>query len=150
MQSIKCNMQGTRVSILSDMEEGALGVRTPTCSIYLYNVDDCSFSSHSFGAGRHPISHFWDPEEPRIVVCETHRDNSSAQPETPVDPAQDEEDTIQTKSSTSLNIKATSGTADQEVTTFFATLERGLQMQDTFEMDSTHQCLLGFRRPSLV
>lgn len=23
-------------------------------------------------AGRHPVNHFWDTEEPKLLVCETH------------------------------------------------------------------------------
>ena len=73
IRSIRCNSDGTRVSILADRVHGkAVRIREPDTRLYVYDADRDIVDSHDFGElRRYPVSHYWDPREPKLVACET-------------------------------------------------------------------------------
>ncbi|CAN0099903.1 unnamed protein product, partial [Scytosiphon promiscuus] len=75
IRSIRCNADGTRVSILSDKVHGqALKIRFPDSRIHVYGSDKDAVESYDWGSeGRFPTAHFWDPQEPRLLAVEARR-----------------------------------------------------------------------------
>merc|ERR1719502_1637525 len=73
-RSIKVDCEGKRVSILADHVHGALAIREPDTRLHVYDADRDVVDDYDFGVhGRYPISHFWDPQEPKLLACETAR-----------------------------------------------------------------------------
>merc|ERR1711865_616257 len=73
VRSVRCNSDGTCMSLLSDRKAGAY-LRTPDERIHVYNLDLAAVSSYDFGpSARYPVAHAWDPEEARLMVCETYK-----------------------------------------------------------------------------
>ncbi|CAM9220844.1 unnamed protein product, partial [Hapterophycus canaliculatus] len=75
IRSIRCNADGTRVSILSDKVHGqAFKIRCPDSRIHVYSSDKDAVESYDWGSeGRFPTAHFWDPQEPRLLAVEARR-----------------------------------------------------------------------------
>lgn len=73
IRSIKCNADGTRVSILADHVHGTtVRIQEPDSCLHVYDSDRDIVDSHDFGAvRRYPVSHYWDPAEPKLLACET-------------------------------------------------------------------------------
>jgi intraflagellar transport protein 140 len=69
IRSIRCNANGTRVSVLVDRSLNAFHTDVDT-RIYVYNSDQSSVQSFEFGPDRRPTSHLWDGDEPRLLVVE--------------------------------------------------------------------------------
>merc|ERR1712232_1486757 len=69
IRSIKCNANGTRVSILADLVRGPFLYEPDTC-IHIWNADKDEFQPYEFGPQRYPVSHFWDGQEPKLLACE--------------------------------------------------------------------------------
>ncbi|CAN0370045.1 unnamed protein product [Pylaiella littoralis] len=67
IRSIRCNADGTRVSILCDKVHGqVLKIRFPDSRIHVYGSDKDCVESYDWGPeGRFPTAHFWDPEASR-------------------------------------------------------------------------------------
>ena len=73
VRSVRCNCDGTCMSLLADRKAGAY-LRTPDERIHVYNLDLAAISSFDFGpSARYPVAHAWDPEESRLFVCETYK-----------------------------------------------------------------------------
>ena len=73
VRSVRCNSDGTCMSILADRKAGAY-LRAPDERIHVYNLDLAAISSYNFGpSARYPVAHAWDPEESRLLVCETYK-----------------------------------------------------------------------------
>lgn len=72
IRSIRCNAEGTRVSVLADTVRGQ-HMREPDTRIHVWNLDKHEFEVYEFGPKRYPISHFWDGQEPKLLVCEAKR-----------------------------------------------------------------------------
>uniref|UniRef100_A0A8C5EMS2 Intraflagellar transport 140 homolog (Chlamydomonas) n=1 Tax=Gouania willdenowi TaxID=441366 RepID=A0A8C5EMS2_GOUWI len=90
LRSVKCNANGSQVSILVSQINGR-----PDQKVYFYDIDMDTVTYFDFFAGRPssgvsqteenekqqfegmelsgqcPVSHFWDESEPRLFVCET-------------------------------------------------------------------------------
>ena len=73
VRSVRCNADGTCMSLLADRKVGAY-LRTPDERLHVYNLDLAAVSSFDFGPmARYPVAHAWDPEESRLLVCETYK-----------------------------------------------------------------------------
>ncbi|RHY31008.1 hypothetical protein DYB32_003834 [Aphanomyces invadans] len=141
LRSLSVNCDGTRVSFLLDTVEGALRVRTPHTKLYLFNTDLNAFQSFEFGPARHPTSHFWDPHEARLMACETFQDKlDEAKVVVSAGEADDKNAPPQ--------VDATRH-AEREITILFASNERGLLMQDNFDLDVKYSALLGIHVPRM-
>ena len=163
IRSIRCNADGTRVSILADRVHGAsVRIREPDPRLYVYDADRDVVDSHDFhGVDRTPVSHFWDPVEPKLLACETrfagHRKAATAK-KTKTDEAY---------SSLGLrgggsNHKDFVGGGDKqrtdddgesaplvEVTTLFVTSDDGMLLQDVFPLEQPLEALVGIQVPRL-
>ena len=72
IRSIRVNSNGTRLSILSDKVHGALKIREPDSRLHVYDSDRDIVDHYDFkNQKRIPVSHFWDPSEPKLLSCET-------------------------------------------------------------------------------
>ncbi|OQS07185.1 Intraflagellar Transport Protein [Thraustotheca clavata] len=147
LHSLAVNCDGTRVAFLVDSVEGTLKVRIPHTKIYLFNTDLNIFQSFECGPQRHPVAHFWDPQEPRLLACETFQ----ARMDEPVkankdDQAQSKSDADGTSSADATRL---SSQAEKEILILFASNERGVLMQDNFDLDSKYSALLGMHVPRL-
>ncbi|XP_015230607.1 PREDICTED: intraflagellar transport protein 140 homolog [Cyprinodon variegatus] len=142
LRSVKCNANGSQVSILISQVNGR-----PDHKVYFYHIemhtvthfdfftgrpssgfsqrdesDKQKFQEHEF-SGRFPVSHFWDESEPRLFVCETAPVGSE---------------------------KSAHGHSDLEnlsVVTLFCTQEHGIMLLDCFSEPSGVQALLALDVP---
>ncbi|NWZ86043.1 IF140 protein, partial [Poecile atricapillus] len=146
--SVKCNANGSKVSILVSRADGNIDSK-----IYFYDVEMDQVTLFDFkaeqGHGREnlsagqgigkfvveypelhnyiPACHFWDQSEPRLFVCE-------AIPEIGFQPPDQKEN-------------QTEVTVDVWIISFFSTEEHGLLLQDSFPLPSSYQVLLGLEVP---
>ena len=68
VKSIRCNADGTCVSILSERMRGKY-LRAPDTRLHVYHCEMQSVLHYDFGdKGRYPVAHFWDDEEPRLLA----------------------------------------------------------------------------------
>ena len=73
VKSVKCNADGTCVSIISERMRGKY-LRAPDSRLHVYHCEMQSVLHYDFAEkGRYPIAHFWDSDEPRLLACETHK-----------------------------------------------------------------------------
>eukprot|EP00276_Gloeochaete_wittrockiana_P002244 CAMPEP_0184673476 /NCGR_PEP_ID=MMETSP0308-20130426/86689_1 /TAXON_ID=38269 /ORGANISM="Gloeochaete witrockiana, Strain SAG 46.84" /LENGTH=1407 /DNA_ID=CAMNT_0027120965 /DNA_START=36 /DNA_END=4259 /DNA_ORIENTATION=- len=125
MSSIRVNHTGTRVSILSAIA-GSGGIKRPDTKLYVYEVDTDSIVNYDFGPKRYPVSHFWDPSEPKLFGCETKRVKAKG-----------------------VSILDATGNPEIEAVTMFASPEYGLLMQDSFAMPKDMEGMIGVSVPFL-
>ncbi|KAK3552069.1 hypothetical protein QTP70_031784 [Hemibagrus guttatus] len=145
LKSVKCNANGSQLSILITQVNGR-----PAHRVYFYDVemdtlshfdffigrplsglsqsDDSQSAQHEEAelAGRYPVSQFWDESEPRLFVCETVLVNSE------------------------YHITHQAHAADKvdvSVVTFFMTQEHGLLLHDSQSRPATLQGLLALDTP---
>uniref|UniRef100_A0A671WNM9 Intraflagellar transport 140 n=1 Tax=Sparus aurata TaxID=8175 RepID=A0A671WNM9_SPAAU len=131
LRSVKCNANGSQVSILISQVNGR-----PDHKVYFYDVEmdtvthfdffigrpSSSISQHEEKlSGRCPMSHFWDESEPRLFVCET--------------------------TAPQLCCCLLSAQTDVSVVTLFCTQEHGLLLQDCYPKPSGLQALLALDVP---
>ncbi|NXC31540.1 IF140 protein, partial [Campylorhamphus procurvoides] len=146
--SVKCNANGSKVSILVSKADGNIDSK-----ICFYDVEMDKMTIFDFkaeqgeggeklsagqGIGKSvveypelhshlPVCHFWDQSEPRLFVCE-------AVPETGLQSSEQREN-------------QTEGTMDVWIISFFSTEEHGLLLQDSFPLPSSYEVLLGMEVP---
>ncbi|XP_040032624.2 intraflagellar transport protein 140 homolog [Gasterosteus aculeatus] len=142
LKSVKCNANGSQVSILISQVNGR-----PDHKVYFYDVEMDTVTHFDFFAGRPssgifqpedserkqiqatelsgrcPVSHVWDESEPRLFVCETVPIGSESSP------------------SSFLH------TTDVSVVTLFCTQDHGLLLQDCYPKPSGLQALLALDVP---
>ncbi|KAM9716097.1 intraflagellar transport protein 140 homolog isoform 2-T2 [Menidia menidia] len=142
LRSVKCNANGSQVSILISQVNGR-----PDHKVYFYDIEmdtvihfDFFIGRPSTGvsqpeeneklqfqgtefSGRCPMSHFWDESEPRLFVCETVPVSSDS------------------SSNSSLDL------VDVSVVTLFCTQENGLLLQDCYTKPTGLQALLALDVP---
>jgi len=105
-------------------------------------VDSYDFSTiHHF-----PVSHYWDPVEPKLLACETHRMRTAyAQAHPAGNP--DRTGNVEIRSNT---LRQTAEAASLvEVATLFVTTEHGILLQDAFALEPPLQAFLGVQAPRL-
>uniref|UniRef100_A0A4W3HUQ7 Intraflagellar transport 140 n=1 Tax=Callorhinchus milii TaxID=7868 RepID=A0A4W3HUQ7_CALMI len=133
--SVRCNSNGTNVSILTNKVYG-----TPDSKIYFYDVEMDTLNYFDFESGRstnegcsflgrYPVSHFWDQNEPRLFVCE-----AALTVPLPEQAAGKKTQNIEWK-------------VEVLVVSFFSTQEHGLLLQDSFPKMAAHEALLGLEVP---
>ncbi|CAM9286859.1 unnamed protein product [Discosporangium mesarthrocarpum] len=175
VRSIKCNADGTRVSILSDRVRGqALKIRAPDSHLHVYDADRDVVTSFDYAPfGRCPTAHFWDPEEPRLLAVEARRvrgggndvkggDSSSRASQDKGERKEgigqergsegSKESGVTTQSLSKLKANMgphvsleDAGICDAEVTTLFVTADFGILMQDSFPLEPPLEGLLGLK-----
>ncbi|XP_077407490.1 intraflagellar transport protein 140 homolog isoform X1 [Vanacampus margaritifer] len=142
LRSVKCNANGSQVSILITQVNGR-----PDQKVYFYDIEMDTVTHFDFFTGRPssgisqpeeserqhfqaselsgrcPVSHFWDESESRLFVCET----------VPV--------SSETSSSGYWD------TVDVSVVTLFCTQEHGLLLQDCYPKPAGLQALLALDVP---
>ncbi|XP_028263814.1 intraflagellar transport protein 140 homolog [Parambassis ranga] len=142
LRSVKCNANGSQVSILISQVNGR-----PDHKVYFYDVEMDTVTHFDFFTGRPssgisqpeesekqesqgtdlsgrcPVSHFWDESEPRLFVCETVP--------------------ISSESSSNGYLDM----VDVFVVTLFCTQEHGLLLQDCYPKPSGLQTLLALDVP---
>ncbi|NWI93338.1 IF140 protein, partial [Pitta sordida] len=146
--SVKCNANGSRVSVLVSKADGNIDSKIFFYDIELDKVTLFDFKAEQGGGGEKlfagqgigksvveypelhnhiPACHFWDQSEPRLFVCE-------AILETELQPSEEKKHQAE-------------GTVDVWVVSFFITEEHGLLLQDSFPLPSSYQVLLGMEVP---
>ncbi|NXA13871.1 IF140 protein, partial [Sapayoa aenigma] len=146
--SVKCNANGSKVSVLVSRADGNIDSK-----IFFYDVEMDKVTVFDFkaeqgdgaeqisagqGLGKSvveypelhnhiPACHFWDQSEPRLFVCE-------AILETGIQPSEQRKNQAE-------------GTVDVWIISFFSTEEHGLLLQDSFPLPSSYQVLLGMEVP---
>ncbi|XP_006801137.1 intraflagellar transport protein 140 homolog [Neolamprologus brichardi] len=139
LRSVKCNANGSQVSILISQVNGR-----PDHKVYFYDVEMDTVTHFDFFtgrptsgisqqeesekqqwslSGRSPVSHFWDESEPRLFVCET----------------------VPVSSESILN--SSLDMVDVLVVTLFCTQEHGLLLQDCSPRPPGMQALLALDVP---
>lgn len=74
VRSIRCNADGTRVSLLSDKLLGGMKIREPDTCLYVYDADKDMIVPYDFASSRrYPTAHCWDTTQPQLLACETRR-----------------------------------------------------------------------------
>ncbi|GMF15479.1 unnamed protein product [Phytophthora lilii] len=148
MRSICVNSDGTRICILTDRVEGALRMREPLNKLFLFQTDLNIYQQFDFGVSRYPVSAFFDPQEPRLLVCETVKTGYDGVSSIAGggagrrDPNGDDG-----LGAGGLGGARGSQVSDKEVTIIFASNEHGLLMQDSFDLDLKYTALLGIQVP---
>lgn len=142
LSSVKCNANGSQVSVLITQVNGR-----PDHKVYFYDVEMDTMTHFDFFSGRPssgimssedserqqfegtklsgrcPLSHFWDETEPRLFVCETVPLSTESPSAIPVD------------------------VVDVSVVTLFCTQEHGVLLQDCYLKPAGLQSLLGLDVP---
>ncbi|KAK1948293.1 Intraflagellar transport protein 140 [Phytophthora citrophthora] len=143
MRAICVNSDGTRICILADRVEGGLRMREPMDKLFVFQTDLNIYQKFDFGSSRYPISAFFDPQEPRLLICETIKTGN---------------DGVLTAGTSRRDLNADDGlgggagnrgsqVSDKEITIIFASNEHGLLMQDSFDLDLKYTALLGIQVP---
>uniref|UniRef100_A0A8C3YVH3 Intraflagellar transport 140 n=1 Tax=Catagonus wagneri TaxID=51154 RepID=A0A8C3YVH3_9CETA len=148
MVSLKCNADGSKISILLSKADNS-----PDSKICFYDVDTDTAAVLDFKTGQRskteafsfrslsldgerltdlvPLSHFWDQSEPRLFVCEAVREGPDPAPQScPGQPT----DTVPLQ-------------AGVLVLSFFVSEEHGFLLQDGFPRPPAFQALLGLQVP---
>ncbi|XP_030401540.1 intraflagellar transport protein 140 homolog isoform X3 [Gopherus evgoodei] len=115
---------------LLDICGNFLAVGTDLAHFKIFDLSRRSVTEHPELQDRIPVSHFWDPGEPRLFVCEAVLEPNLRFPD---------KQQRQTENSES--------TPDVLIISFFSTEEHGLLLQDSFPLPSTYQALLGIEVP---
>ncbi|RLN68428.1 hypothetical protein BBP00_00001031 [Phytophthora kernoviae] len=148
MRSICVNADGTRVCILADRVEGALKIREPLNKLYLFQTDLNIYQQFDFGPSRYPNSVFFDPQEPRLLICETSK-SSNDNMSTMTGGAAGGRRDLGTDDGLGTGMGGGRGNtvSDKEITIIFASNDHGLLMQDNFDLDLKYSALLGIQVP---
>lgn len=118
IKSIRCNSDGTKISIVCDVDhDGA--VTTPDTRIFVYMTEVDRVFWHDFGPMRFPISHFWDTAEPRVMSCETQSLHGNPDALARQDTQEETKQDLGPASLTNVSI-------------LFSTTDNGVILQDSF------------------
>ncbi|NXU84217.1 IF140 protein, partial [Xiphorhynchus elegans] len=146
--SVKCNANGSKVSILVSKADGNIDSKICFYDVEMDKITIFDFKAEQGEGGEKlsagqgigksvveypelhshiPVCHFWDQSEPRLFVCE-------AVPETGLQSSEQRKN-------------KTEGTMDVWIISFFSTEEHGLLLQDSFPLPSSYEVLLGMEVP---
>ena len=153
----------------------SIRIREPDSRLHVYDSERDIVDSHDFGEVQHfPVSHYWDPLEPKLLACETRRmrivpadtnlncssleiGEETGKKYHPLGlrdsrtPASN--DSIETRSSLLQRKLARKVTEESgplmEVTTLFVTAEYGILLQDAFALELPLGALLSVQVPRL-
>ncbi|XP_048575888.1 intraflagellar transport protein 140 homolog isoform X2 [Nematostella vectensis] len=151
LKCVKCNSSGSKISIICDQENN-----TPDSRLYVWDCESDALHTFDFAtganseagdpdssdlrgqhvaeiAGRRPVAQYWDPTEPKLLVCETLRGgDSSKTPKRSMSLLSDDKDSAQ---------------GEVMIVSLFATPEHGILLQDNFPIDASHTSLMGVEVP---
>eukprot|EP00501_MAST-03F_sp_TOSAG23-6_P000179 GSMAST32.ASY1.ANO1.182.1 assembled CDS len=151
LRSIRCNADGTLVSILIDRKLNSFHTEGDS-RIYVFNTELSSINTYDFGPERYPTSHLWDTDEGRLLVTEAclSKPGSTVKSDT----SYASKGLLQKmKKAAKLQIminKASGIGIDQSIiSTLFATTEHGILQQDFFTVDRAKLSLMGVNVPYL-
>ncbi|ELT94193.1 hypothetical protein CAPTEDRAFT_114177 [Capitella teleta] len=161
--SAKCNCVGNKVSLVCTLNNSLTDPK-----IYVWDIDFDTLQYFNFEtgraeqddytastkdqsekdvsdaskdtAGRYPLSHFWDHEEPKLLVCEAQvlpPDQLKAAPSAVPDH----------NKNVSLTKATMEETVEVLVVSLFVSVENGVLIQDSFALSSQHSSLLGLEAP---
>ncbi|XP_077862626.1 intraflagellar transport protein 140 homolog [Saccoglossus kowalevskii] len=158
--SIRVNCNGTKISILSNKTDGTCDPTLYVWDVDMDNVSHFDFAvghgdqddftpqdestedqtDEERGrseaardiAGRYPISHYWDPQEPKLLVCEAKLSAAAVEMNTP---------------KKSALASAMYIPPEVVIVSLFSTLEHGVMLQDSFPLGATHNSLIGLEVP---
>lgn len=147
LRVLAVNADGTRVCILADKLEGTLKIRVPMTTLFLFHTDLNIFQRYDFGARRSPTLVFFDPQEPRLLACESTK--SKADSGSGGTLAGD----VGARRGDGGDMDGGGGSAtraslsDKEITIMFASNDNGLLLQDSFDLELKYSALLGIQVP---
>lgn len=76
IQSIRCNAEGNRISVLATKYPEGEGEGTDVNAdhhVFVYDADNDAVSEYNLGLGRQGRFHCWDTEESKLLAVEVHR-----------------------------------------------------------------------------
>ncbi|KAG5176880.1 putative intraflagellar transport protein 140 [Tribonema minus] len=163
MRSIRCNADGTRVSVLSDRVLGSvLQICEPDPRLHIYDADKDMMVHYDFApVRRYPTGHCWDAAEPKLLACETRRlrgrmltTTGNGGPANGTYMNQTGPEANGNAQRLSVDQKIGQGeddakSANIEITTLFVSAEHGPLMQDGFALEAPLESLLGIQVPHL-
>lgn len=125
-----------------------LNHRSPLCCcsvsdtrIFVYTSELDAIVFHDVGPKRIPTAHFWDNEEKKLLAVQTEKVNTVK--------AEHELSVKTGGGSSGASALAVLDDVPVEVTTFFATPEDGIIVQDVVPIEHPLHALLGFQVPHL-
>eukprot|EP00002_Diphylleia_rotans_P014154 TRINITY_DN2751_c0_g1_i8.p1 TRINITY_DN2751_c0_g1~~TRINITY_DN2751_c0_g1_i8.p1 ORF type:complete len:1267 (-),score=275.99 TRINITY_DN2751_c0_g1_i8:1005-4805(-) len=123
--SIRCNADGSRVSIITNKEVGASRMSQAEPRVYVLELESDTITHYEFEGGQQPHSHYWDTTEPKLFCCEV-------------------------KSAKNLNDDGAGATQKiTELITMFSTPERGILVQDRMRLDKDIEACIGISLPHI-
>ncbi|XP_077980431.1 intraflagellar transport protein 140 homolog [Glandiceps talaboti] len=159
LSSVKVNANGTKVSVLSNKNDDYTDPILYVWDVDMDTVANFDFSvghgeQEDFSqadekeedqtdvergrseaardiAGRYPISHVWDPQEPKLLVCEAKLSQTADQ-NTPK------------KSHLASTVYQP---PEVIIVSLFSTLEHGVMLQDSFALSDNYNTLMGLEVP---
>nr|CCA15523.1 intraflagellar transport protein 140 putative [Albugo laibachii Nc14] len=145
---ISVNADGTRVCIIAERLEGSMHFRAPASKLIVFQTELNIFQEYDFGRNRMLISSYFDPQEPRLIACETRkvRHERDTALENSTEPIL-KNDSISRRDEASQS--GTSVVAENEITVLFASNKHGLLLHDSFELDQKYSALLGIHVPRI-
>ncbi|TPX69392.1 hypothetical protein SpCBS45565_g02472 [Spizellomyces sp. 'palustris'] len=127
--SAKCNANGTMISFLACVPvKGATQLQQFDTKVYVYDVEkDVTLAFDMKEHGQMPVSHFWDWEDPRILVCQSEGYATPSQDTGP--------DTL------------TKATPTSQIVSFFVTSDYGTTLHDITTSIPNSDALFGIYMP---
>jgi intraflagellar transport protein 140 len=174
IRSVRVNSKGTKLSFVCSRADTDTGMVSPSSHIQVYDVETDTLASYNFGPEYFPVSHFWDPTEPKLLAVQTRRYELAA-----VDSADSSALHVADSGSSSASAAAASLFAAQsdartsafgasedqtssnvasddeirraegEVNMLFATGDNGVKLQDSFTLPPG-DTLMGLDVPNLI
>lgn len=87
IRSVRVNAKGTKMSFLCMRADADTGMIAPSSHVFVYDVETDALATYNFGPHFFPVSHFWDPSEPKLLAVQTRRLEISGVAATPATPA---------------------------------------------------------------
>ena len=138
---VRVNNAGTRVAILADRVQGALGVRHPDSRLHVFDRSKGCINTYDFkDQGRCPVSVFWDDHDDRLLCVEATKSGGSTSAS--VNTSQDE-------FASTYRTDTEEKEAEVEVTLLFVTPEHGILLQDSFPRKAPYGAMIGISCPNM-
>ncbi|TYZ64918.1 hypothetical protein PybrP1_001141 [[Pythium] brassicae (nom. inval.)] len=147
LRVLAVNADGTRVCILADKLEGTLKIRVPMSALFLFQTDLNIFQRYDFGAHRSPNLVFFDPQEPRLLACESTKGRADGVGNQLGDLGSRRDGDMDGGGGGAGSAAGRASLSDKEITVLFASNDHGLLMQDSFDLELKYNALLGIQAP---
>lgn len=123
IQSLRCNADGSRISILLDRLENGIGDMGSGSCLFVYDIDHDLIDSFQFDK-YFPVAHYWDPVEPTLISCEAKHCINGCE-----------------------DVSTETNNTSTVVYTFFVTTDFSIYEQDKRPIPNDCECLLGIDAP---